>query len=348
MPVALAGLGEVVTALTLILLLWAARALFGGMFSSMASRIPLLGSVLRTAIDAMVADIVAEARAVAGTAISAAYGVILGPVFWIEHIIADVWDTFDAIRQVLAYITGTLIGMAVNIAVTEARVLVAGAVRQLDALVNQVYAIVQGEFHQVYTTLNAVETALVALIRAEASALTTELQDAIAAETAFVLDVEHSLSAELSAAIAAETAYVGQVEAATIAYTQAAVAGLESAISADTSAITAWVTGQVVSLSAAIDLVQAATVALTIGAVQAVEADLQNLKDDCTDNLCSGTGALASLLNQMFDTAALAALVGYAAWMGTDPRGAGRATADVLAPIASGAVDAAHAALGAL
>src|SRR5487761_1765768 len=119
MPVALAALPELVIGLVLILLIWAARSLFGGMLSSFASRVPLLGHVLAGAIDAMVSDIAQVARATAQSAISGAYGLILAPVFWIEHILADIWDTFDVIRQVLAYVTTTLIQMAVNIAVTE-------------------------------------------------------------------------------------------------------------------------------------------------------------------------------------------------------------------------------------
>lgn len=348
MPVALALLPELVIGLVLILLIWAARALFGGMLSSMASRIPFLGSVIATAVDGMVADIVAEARAVAQSAISGAYGLILAPVFWVEHILADVWDTFDVIRQVIAYVASTLISYAINIAVSEARVLIARAVTELEALVNNVYTITQIEFRQVYATINQVESALANYIRAEITAVEQQLTSAIDAETAFVVAEVHALENEITSAISAETAFVEAEFAAAVSYTQAAVIGLEGTITADTSAITAWVLEQTRSLAGAIDLVQALSVAFTIASVKAVETDLGNLKKDCTDNLCSGTGALASLLNQMFDTAALAALVGYAAWMGADPKGAGHATADVLAPIASGAVDAAHAALGAL
>lgn len=339
MPVALAALPELVIALVLILLIWAGRALFGGMLSSLASRIPLIGSVLSTAIDAIVSDAVNLARDAAQTAISGALGLILAPVYWVEHILADIWDTFDAVAQVIAYITGTLISMAVNIAVAEARTLVALAVRQVETLIDQIYAIVQGEFRAVYATLDQVEASLVAFIRAEISAVESELEQAIAAETAFVVDVEHALASEISAAIAAETAFVQQVEADAISYTQAAVSALEGTITADTSAITSWVIDQVTSLSTAIDLVQTLTVSLTIGAVQAVEADLGKLKAECTDNLCSGTGALASLLNQLASAGWIGMLLAYAAWGASDPKDCGDATANVLGPIASGALD---------
>lgn len=339
MPVVLAALPELVVALVLVLLLWAARSLFGGMLSSMASRIPLLGSVVSAAIDGIVADCVNLAEQAAQTAISAVLGFVLGPVFWFEHILADIWDTFDVVRQVLAYITGTLIQMAVNIAVNESRVLIALAVQQVDNLVNQIYQIVQGEFRQVYQTIDTVETTLAAYIRTEISAVEQELTDAIDAETAFVVAEVHALETEITSAIAAETAYVESVEAASIAYTTAAVASLEGTITADTSAITKWVIEQVGSLTTTIDLVQAASVAFTVSAVKAVETDLGNLERECTDNLCSGLGGAASLINALMEAGWLGLMLAYAAWGAEDPKGCGNATADVLGPIASGAVD---------
>ncbi len=348
MPVALAALPELVIGLVLILLIWAARSLFGGMLSSFASRIPLLGHVLAGAIDAMVSDIVGVARAAAQSAISGAYGLILAPVFWVEHILADIWDTFDVIRQVLAYVTTTLIQMAVNIAVTEARALIARAVTELQSLINSVYNITQVEFRQVYATINAVETALSNFIRAEITAVETELEHAIAAETAFVVAEVHALESEITSAITAETAFVQAEFQAAVNYTQAAVIGLEGTITADASAITAWVLEQFGSLTAAIDLVQSTTVAFALAEARAVEADLGRLKSECTDNLCSGTGELASLLNGLTQAGWIAMLLGYAAWGAADPEGCGHGTADVLGPISSGALDLVNSAVSAV
>jgi hypothetical protein len=348
MPVALAVLPELVIGLVLILLLWAARALFGGMLSSLSSRIPFLGNVIATAIDGMIADIVSVASSLAQSAISGAYGLILGPVFWVEHILADIWDTFDAVRQVIAYITGTLISMAVNIAVAEARVLIARAVAELESLINSVYNITQIEFRQVYATINAVESALANFIRAEITAVEQQLTAAIDAETAFVVSEAHALENQITASISAETAFVEQEFAASVAYTEAAVIGVEGTITADTSVITAWVLGQLGSLVSSIDLVQAMSVAFTIASVKAVETDLGNLKSDCTDNLCSGLGGAASLINGLLEQGFIAALLGYTAWAMADPLAAGNATAEVLVPIATGAKDAVDAAVAAV
>lgn len=348
MPVALAALPELIIGLVLILLIWAARALFGGMLSSLAGRIPLLGSVLATAIDAMVADVVTTARVLAQDAISGAFGLILGPVFWVEHLLADIWDTFDIVRQVIAYVASTLLQYAINIAISEARVLIARAVTELQSLINSVYNITQIEFRQVYATIDAVEQALANYIRAEIAAVEQELQQAIAAETSFVVAEVHALENEITSSIAAETAFVEAEFAAAVNYTQAAVIGLEGTITAGTSAITSWVLEQLGSLTAAIDLVQAASIAFTIASVRAVETDLGNLKADCTDNLCSGLGGAASLINNLLEEGFIAALLGYTAWAIADPRAAGNATAEVLVPIATAAKDAVDAAVAAV
>lgn len=348
MPVVLAALPEVIIGLVLILILWGARALFGGMISSFASRIPFLGSVIATMADAVIRDSIATAQVLAQDAIAKAEGLIIGPIFWFEHLVSALWDTLDALRAMVAYVAQVMIQQGVNIAVTEARALIARSESAIETTLNADVAMLQGEINRVYSVIATVEHDLEAYALAlfqTAEAYTTA---AIDAETAYVTAGLHAVESEITAAISAETAYVTASVDASIAYTQAAVASLEGTITADTSAITAWVIEQVGSLANAIDLVQSITVAFALTAAKAVEADLNTLKEDCTDNLCSGTGSLASLLNQMFDTAALAAMVAYAAWMGTDPQGAGHATADVLEPIAGGAVDAAHAALGAL
>jgi hypothetical protein len=348
MPVVLASLPELIIALVLMLILWGARALFGGMISSLASRIPLLGSVVATLADAVISDSIRAAQVLAQEAIGKAEGLILGPVFWFEHLIASIWDTLDALRAMLAYVARVMIQQGVAIAIAEARVLIARSESAIMTAVNADFAYLRGEIAQVYATITTVEHALEAYTQELVAAAEAYTTRAIAAETAYVTAGLQAAQSEITTAIAAQSAYITAETDASIAYTRAAIASLEGAITADTSAITAWVTGQVVSLTAAIDMVQAATVAVTLGAVRAVETDLGNLKTECTDNLCSGVGGLASLFNSLFDTAALAGLVAYAAWMGTEPQAAGHATADVVGPVASVAVDGAHAALGAL
>lgn len=348
MPIVLAALPEIILALTLLLILYAARSLFGGVLSSMASRIPLLGRVLATAIDAIISDAVNIAAAAAVVLIDKLEGIILAPVYWVEHILADIWDSIDALRQVVAYVVGSVIPLAISTALTEAVVLIDRAVSIVDLTITTDVLALQSEITQAYTAMAALAANLegyaLALV-ASAEAYTTA---AVTAETAYIETGLASLETQIQAVAAAEAAYVETAVGDAIAYTQAAVIGLEGTIAADTSAITAWVLGQVTSLTAAIDAVQTTSLAFALGAVAAVEADLGKLKAECTDNLCSGAGELASLLNGLVEQGFIAALLGYAAWGISDPVGCGNDTAKILTPIATGAKDTVDAVIHAL
>lgn len=348
MPVVLASLPELVIAIIITLLIWAARPLFGPMLSSFASRIPLLGSVLASAIESITADVVSAGIAEADSMANGLLGLVLAPIYWLEHLIADGLDILDAARQVIAYVATVMIPQAVQLAWMQAQVLVARAESALESLISAEVRIIQGEFAQVYATITAVEHALVAYVQAEITAVEREITAAISAETAFVEASIHAVETELATALATETAFVESEFKAAIAYTTSVAASLTADIDYETSAITSWVTSQLVSLTGAIDMVQAATLAIALSAAKAVETDLGNLKSECTDNLCSGLGGAASLVNGLLEQGFVAALLGYAAWGASDPRGCGNATADVLVPIASAAKDTVDAAMSAL
>lgn len=339
MPVALALLPELLIGLVLFLLIWACRAMFGQMFNSLGSRIPLLGSVIGTVADAIIADITTWAVQNADSALNGMVGLVLAPVYWIEHIIADVMGVIDAIGNALGYIVNTLIQYAINIAIAEAQVLVARAVNLLESLVNNVYRVVQTEFTQVYATITAVEHALLAYDQALFQAAENYTTSAIRAETAFVVSVEQALEHEITAAISAETAFVENEVKAAIAYTTTVAGELTSAIEHEAGAITSWVAGELGILTGEVNAALASTLAISLAETAVVAKALETLETECTDNLCSGLTEAANLANGLMAQGWIAAMLGYAAWCASDPEGAGNATASVLAPIASAAVD---------
>jgi hypothetical protein len=304
--------------------------------------------VLASAIDAITADVVNAAIAEADAIETGLLGIVLAPIYWIEHLIADGLDIVDALRQVVAYVAQVLIPQAVQLAWMQAQVLVARAEQLLESLIASEVRIIQGEFTQVYATITAIERALIAYVQAEITAVEREITAAITAETAFVESSIHAVETELQAAMAAETAFVEAEFKSAVAYTTQVAASLTADIDHEATAITSWVTSQIISLTGAIDLVQASTLAVALSAAKAVETDLGNLKAECTDNLCSGLSGAASLVNGLLEQGFVAALLGYAAWGASDPRGCGNATADVLVPIAGAAKDTVDAAIGAL
>lgn len=348
MPVVLAALPDIVVALVITILLFAAWTLFRPLLLGLARRVPLIGGVLSKAIDAIISDSMTAGTVLAESGLSDLEGLILGPVFWFEHLIADLLDIGDTLRQMIAYIIKTYIPEILLVAEAEATVLVAKAVAAIDAAISADVAMIRGEILQVYATINAVEKALAAYTVALVEQAETYTEALITAETRYVGQVEAALQNEIKATVAAETAYIDAEIKSAVAYTTAVEASLISDINAADSAITAWVMGQLGSLVSAIDAVQAVTVSVALEAAAVVEADLNNLKEECTDNLCSGLSDAASLANGLMSQTWVAALLAYAAWGAADPKGCGNATASVLEPVAAGAKDAVDAGMSVL
>lgn len=346
MPLVLVGLADLIPALMALVILFAFAVLFRPLLTGMASRIPLLGSAIANAIDGIISDSVAAGKAFASAAVSGVLGLVLAPVYWFEHIIAEIMNGIDSVWQLASWIATTLISQAVSIAVIEARVLIADAVASLENLINQVYQVIQVE-------ISNVERALLADIAA-AEAYSTELFQAaerfteqeITSVVAYVGEVESALASDITAGLAAETAFVESEVAGAISYTEAVAASLGSAITADVTALQGWVTAELGSLTAYIEAVQAASAAYTAASVGVVEADLVKLETECTDNLCSGLSDLASFFNDLQGAFGIAGLIALAAEAARDPKGTAVLVNDTFGPLARAAGDQVRSAVG--
>lgn len=348
MPLVLGALPEIVAALVALVTIYALVQLFSPLLRSIGNHIPFFGGALGSALDAILQDTVNAGLIWARSAVSSAIGFILAPVYWFEHLVAGILDDIHALASIARYIVTTVIQQAVNIAVAEASVLVARAEQALQSEISSVVRLFNAEISQVYATIQVVDQTLTAFIEAEIARTDAFIVAEINAETAYVQAVATALEGEISTAIQAETAFVESEFKAAIAYTTAAVAATDAQISIDLGAITSWVAGEIGSLDAAITAVSVALSSYVVALVGAVATDLTILKEDCTDNLCSGLSEAANLANGLASQAWMAALLGYAAWAAVDPEGCGHDTADVLGPIASGAADAVTAAFSAL
>jgi hypothetical protein len=142
---------------------------------------------------------------------------------------------------------------------------------------------------------------------------------------------------EIAQVAAAEARYAQTLYTDAITYTQTLVTQAETTLATDIRGVIDWTGAQVTALDAAIGAMGTRVIALTLDAVQTVESDLEDLKSECTDNLCSGLSDLASLLNALTGDLGLAALFALAGQFAADPR---RAAADVhtsLGPVAADA-----------
>lgn len=348
MPLAVAALPVLIVAIVAMIILWGLAMLLKAVFQSLANHVPVIGGAISRSIGAMIDTAIQIGSAGARAVIADAVGFILAPVYWIEHHIASVLNFFSNIVAAIRYITTTLIPDEVAALEKDISTAYHNAVIYTQAVENALVKDLTRDVAALDTLITTAESALERYAQSLFAAAEAYTAAAITATDHFIITTATELESEIAQVAAAESAYARALYTDAITYTQTLVTAAETTLATDVTHVVDWTQTQVTALDAAIAAMGTQVIALTLDAVGTVEADLRNLKSECTDNLCSGLSGLADLFNSLVDTAAIAALAGYAAWMGTEPRAAGHATADVLAPVATAAAGAARDVIGAL
>ena len=348
MPIAVAALPAIILALVGMVILWGLALLLKSVLQALAHHIPGVGGALAGAIGSVIDEAITLGTAAASSVLHDAVGIILAPVYWVERHITGVINLFHSIISSISYITRSLIPSVIASLETAITTAYHNAIGYVQATAHLIYATLTYDITVLEHAMTAADTMIEHYAEALATAAENYTTAAIAAESAYVRQIAGALETEITTVAGAESAYARALYTDSITYAQSLVTAAETALATDLTHVVDWTQTQVTALDAAIAAMGTQVIALTVDAVGTVEADLRNLKTECTDNLCSGLSGLAHLFNSLVDTAAIAALVGYAAWMGTEPRAAGHATADVLAPIAGAAAGAARDVIGAL
>jgi len=348
MPLVVAALPALIVAIVGMILLWGLALLLKSVLQSLANHVPVVGGPLSNTIGAIIDQAITIGASAARAVIGEAVGLLLAPVYWVERHITSAINFFTGIISAIGYITRTLIPD--EVAALDADILATyhAAITYTQSVAHLLYAAIAydvAELEHEITSAEAAVTRYAQQLVAAAEAYTTA---AIAAETRFVLAEVGALETQIERVAAAESAYAETLYADATGYARTLVAAAESTLATDIAGVQAWTGAQVTALDAAIAAMGTQVIAFTLDAVGTVESDLTHLKDDCLDNLCKGLGPLASLFNSLVDAAAIAALIGYAGWMASEPRAAGHATADVLGPIATGVAAGARDLLSAL
>jgi hypothetical protein len=346
MPLVVAALPALVLALVGMIILWGLALLLKSVLQAMANHVPIIGGPLSHAIGTIIDEAISLGYDAAAGVLHDALGLLLAPVYWIERHVASVINFFIALTTTIRYIVRTLIPDAT-----------AALGAQILAAYHNAIAYTQTVIHLVYAALaydvNALTQSLAATARAiEAYALTlaTEAQDyttaAINAETAYVRATAGALGSEIQAVAGAESAYATALYHDAITYSQTLVHGAETTLTTEIGNVVAWAGQENTALAAAIAAMGTQVIAVTLDAVQTVEADLSDLKSECTDNLCSGLSDLADLLNALQGGLGLAALFALAAQFAGDPRGAAEEVRGALGTIANDAAGAVRTLIG--
>jgi hypothetical protein len=337
MPLAVAALPALILAVVGMIILWGLALLLKSVLQSLANHVPLIGGALSGAVGAIIDQAVELGASAARAVVSDAVGFLLAPVYWIERHIASVINFFTGIISAIGYLTRTLIPD--EVATLESDILTSyhDAVKYTQSVASLIYATLAYDVAALERAITAAESAALRYAQQLAAAAEAYTAAAIAAETRFVQASISAVENEIAQVATAEARYAQTLYTDAITYTQTLVTQAETTLATDIRGVIDWTGAQVTALDAAIGAMGTRVIALTLDAVQTVESDLEDLKSECTDNLCSGLSDLASLLNALTGDLGLAALFALAGQFAADPR---RAAADVhtsLGPVAADA-----------
>lgn len=348
MPLAVAALPFVIIALVAMILIWGADLLFKSMLQSMANHVPLIGGALSRAVGQIVDGAVSLASSAARAVIADTIGVLLAPVYWIERHIVSAVNVFYNLVDAVAYITTKLIPDTIDRVETDISTAYHNAVQYTQTVAHLIYAALAYATSELTNALAVAEADLTRYTQALVAAAEAYTTAEISSLTRYVEGEVSALETEITQVAASETRFAQSLYADAVGYAESLVTTAESALVKDITGVVDWTQTQVTALDHAIEAMGTQVIAFTLDAVGTVESDLLRLKEECTDNLCSGLSDAASLANGLMSQVWTAALLGYAAWAVADPVGCGRDTAEVLGPVAAGAADAVNAAVGVL
>lgn len=317
MPVLLAaGAADVVAALAVLLVVWAASILLVKPLTWLLSNLPVIGSEIADRLARGMDAVVTWAADWAKSAVGAVVQIVSVPVTWLGTAISSVLGfAGDVVGNLLK-----LIGQAASLA---------------------------GEIAHNLTVVLAKVATLAGEVAANAAAVVVKIATAVQTLTDLVHKAVNTayatLSAAISAAIAAETALIAQAKGSILAI----IAGQAGVFTATLNATAAtlrqeWATdlkgidlrldglGQVLAPVLALDLALVIPQLLT---------EIKTLRRDCVDPLCGILGPALGALGAVQDVATLAIVGGVVGEAIANPEGTARATASVADEVHSLAAD---------
>lgn len=275
---------------------------FGGTVGGLILR--WFANGIQWAIDQSLGDIKAGIRGIEG--------IIIWPAYWAKTHTDAITNRLYQGYLVDRRIMSTIIPGAVNASLGTAR----GWVNQAEALAanesNSVLSWAGKQFTTVYADIAAAQ----------------------AAEAKYAAGLFNSAENYTRAGLAAESAFAQELFNSAITYTDSQVHGVESWVTGEIATVTGWAGGEITALQKYITAIGAAASAFTIARVAVVESELDTLERECTDNLCSGVGGLASLLNALAGDLGIAGLIALATEAARDPKGTASLIEGAFGPVA--------------
>jgi hypothetical protein len=321
MPLVIAPLAAVVVAIVAVLLIYAFYQLFHPLLEGIANAGGIIGSTLASVIDGILSWAYGYAVRWGKVVLHDVLGLILAPVFWIEHHIEALTNAINILRFVVNWSMNSLLPLKIGQALALAHTWDVGVEGYAASLVNNLTNWTRAQFASTDAYIAAglaADANYAAGLFRSAEAYTTA---GLAAESAYMAAGLKALENFTAAGLAADGAYAQSLFTSAINYTTTAVGGLTAGIEKDLSAITAVIGNAELSLATSIALAQSRAIAYTDARVGEVEGELGRWADDCLKSMCGGLGDLAKLFNALNDGFTIAAIIALISEVLADPHG---------------------------
>lgn len=324
MPIVIGGgVAIVFVAVALLLYVYAIEQVFRRPINIALPSLPVIGDAIARAVNLAIGGIVAWATAWAKGSVYPLVELIWVPAQAVYQAVTGIVGGIEAAASALALVPGRIAVAAANAAAAIS--VVASNLATVGARLGAVAASIPTIAHQVATDLVA---AAVALLRGDLATAEADLRAAIGAAAAGAASdlaiLRGTLESELAAASVAAAA---------------ATAALRGQLGTDVGQLQ----GQLAQLGLAVGpLVAAGLIARTL----TLETELDTMRRECVDPVCSVLGPTLGTL-QAFGTLATMGLVGaFVAEAIHDPEGTARATMGLVAGVEGTVTGLAEAFLG--
>lgn len=331
-------LADIMVWIAALLVVLAAYALYEGLLKGLVNRVPLIGGVLSNVLSVVIVDAVAWTEANFKAAIGSLVGLIMSPVHWIANLYESIIVRLYNLATAAAHIANVLIPDVESSLALLVSQDVQAAENYALQLTTQAEAYAAALDQQVYSYISTQLTDVYAFVDTQVAGLDQYVTTGLGDVEAYALQLYNDAIMFTKAGLITAEDYAASLVTQAIDYTTSSVAALDTTITADLSGLTSWVQSELTALQAYIAASVAAALSTALAATQVVATDLQALKEDCTDNLCTNLTPLANILSALSSIWDTAGLVALGTAFATDPGGAAGEIRSVLGGTVDGVV----------
>lgn len=333
LPIALAALlPEVMVAVALLLLLYAADTFFAKPLTAILSQIPIIGAAAARAVASGVAWVISVADDWARWSVGAVVELVHVPVLVVVNVITGIVSTIETIGAYLPRLEGAIRDTIGNVSARVGSILAA-----VQSVALSVVAVASQAASTAATVAGIIAGTIPHAIAAAVAAAEAFTRSLVGSVETVLRDLLHAAQAAMAAAVAAETAVRAAADGDLLRLIQGQAAVLTAALAEGIGTLRGELHGQVGALEREIEglhsIVDPIVAAAPIAAIAAIETEIDLMRRTCVDPICGVMTPQLGVLEALLDGAMLLSVIALAGEAIRDPEGTAAATAGVIGTV---------------